>query len=132
MTKLTDGAGKLVSAFPGVLKKPMESTSDQKVRERLISSVSYVFGNSIIRNFLERTFGVLSSAYVLGHTPDQGEDFCVVLVNGSTIAKFELSRSSNAEPRDLVTISVDEYRKALRGRQSQLKLSIAIKLAAGR
>ncbi|MEN5345904.1 hypothetical protein ABE599_19525 [Achromobacter mucicolens] len=110
--------------------KPMESSTDQKIRERLVSSVSYVFGNSIIRTFLERTFGALSSAYVLGHTPDQGEDFYVVLVNGSAIAKFELSRRPNAEPRNLVTISVEEYRKALRGRQSQLKLSIAIKLAA--
>jgi hypothetical protein len=57
----------------------MESASDQKIRERLISSVSYVLGNSIIHTFLERTFGALSSAYVLGHTPDQGEDLYVAL-----------------------------------------------------
>lgn len=112
--------------------KIVKSKTDKKIRETLVSSVSYVFGNIIILEFLERMFGPLSSAYVLGHTPDQGEDFYVVLVNGSVIVKFELSRNCDAEPENLVTISVDEYRNTLRGRQSQLKLSIAIELAAGR
>lgn len=112
--------------------KLVGSAVEKEIRETLISSVSYIFGNLIILRFLERVFGPLSSAYVLGHTPDQGEDFYVVLVNGSAIVKFEFSRSCNAEPENFVIISIDEYRKALRGRQSQLKLSIAIELAAGR
>ena len=112
--------------------KLIASLTDKKIKEGLISSASYVFGNPIVLAFLERLFGQISSAYVLGHTPDQGEDFYVVLVNGSAIAKYEISRSSNAEPENLVSISVDEYRKSLRGRQSQLKLSIAIELATGR
>lgn len=112
--------------------KLVESGTEKKIRETLVSSISYVFGNLVILAFLERMFGSLSSAYVLSHTPDQGEDFYVVLVNGSAIVKFELSRDCNAEPENLVTISIDEYRKTLRGRQSQLKLSIAIELAAGR
>lgn len=112
--------------------KLVESETDKKIRETLVSSVSYVFGNLVILAFLERMFGPLSSAYVLGHTPDQGEDFYVVLVNGSAIVKFELSRSYDSEPENLITLSVDEYRNILLGRQSQLKLSIAIELAAGR
>lgn len=111
--------------------KLVESETEKKIRETPVSSTSYVFGNLIILAFLERMFGPLSSAYVLGHTPDQGEDFYVVLVNGSAIVKFELSRSCDAEPENLVTISIDEYRNTLRGRQSQIKLSI-IELAAGR
>ncbi len=112
--------------------KLVGSAAEKKIREALISSVSYIFDNLIVLAFLERVFGPLSSVYVLGHTPDQGEDFYVVLVNGSVIAKFELSRNCNAEPENLVTTSVDEYRKTLRGRQSQLKLSIAMELAVGR
>jgi len=112
--------------------KLVESETDKKIRETLVSSVSYVFGNLVILAFLERMFGPLSSAYVLGHTPDQGEDFYVVLVNGSAIVKVELSRSYDSEPENLITLSVDEYRNILLGRQSQLKLSIAIELAAGR
>lgn len=105
--------------------------SEKRIREALISSVSYIFDNLIVLTFLERIFGPLSSIYVLGHTPDQGEDFYVVLVNGSIIAKFELPRNCDAEPENLVAISVDEYRKTLRGRESQSKLSIAMELAAG-
>lgn len=112
--------------------KLVGSAVEKEIREALISSVSYIFENRIILGFLERFFGPLSSVYVLGHTPDQGEDLYVVLVNGSAIAKFELSRSCNAEPENFVVISIDEYRKAIRGRHSQLKLSIATELAAGR
>lgn len=112
--------------------KLVGSAVEKDIRETLISSVSYIFDNLTVLAFLERVFGPLSSAYVLGHTPDQGQDFYVVLVNGSAIAKFELSRSFNAEPENFVTISIDEYRKLLRGRRSQLKLVIAIELAAGR
>lgn len=110
----------------------VKSAADKRIKEMLISSASYIFDNLIVLAFLERSFGPLSSAYVLGHTPDQDEDFYVVLVNGSAIAKFELSRNCNAEPKNLVSISVDEYRKTLRGRQPQLKLSIAIELATER
>jgi len=112
--------------------KRMERATEQKTKEGLISPVSYVFGNPIVLASLERLFGPLSSAYVLGHTPDQSEDLYVVLVNGFAIAKYELSRSSNAETENIVTVSVDEYRKALRGRQSHLKLSMAVELASGR
>ena len=68
---------------------------EEKIKTTLISSATYVFGNIFIRTFLERMFGSLSSAYVLSHTPDQGEDFYVVLVNGSTVVKFEISRESD-------------------------------------
>ncbi|MDF3933667.1 hypothetical protein [Pseudomonas citronellolis] len=112
--------------------KLIGSATEKEIREALISSASYIFGNLTIIVFLEKMLGALSSVYVLGHTPDQGEDFYVVLVNGSVIARFEVSRVGNAEPKSFTTTSVHEYRKALRGRRSQLKLAIAVALATGK
>lgn len=111
--------------------KLIGSATEKEIRETLISSVSYIFGDLIIIAFLEEMFGALSSVYVLSHTPDQDEDFYVVLVNDSVIARFKVSRIGNAEPENFTTTSVHEYRKALRGRHSQLKLAIAVALAAG-
>jgi len=89
---------------------------EEKIKTTLISSATYVFGNIFIRTFLERMFGSLSSAYVLSHTPDQGEDFYVVLVNGSTVVKFEISRESdNSGPENFSAIDVDFYRKKFVG-----------------
>ncbi|AIR88838.1 hypothetical protein LK03_05960 [Pseudomonas cremoricolorata] len=112
--------------------KLVGSETEKKIRETLASSASYIFSNLVILKFLEKIFGSLSSAYVLGHTPDQGEDLYVVLVNGSAVVKFELSRSHDSEPEDFRIISVDEYRNTLRGRPSHIKLSIAIELSTGK
>ncbi|AVK03430.1 MULTISPECIES: hypothetical protein [Pseudomonas aeruginosa group] len=109
------------------------STAEKEIREALISSAKYIFKNEFILKFLERVFGSLSSAYVLSHTPDQGEDFYVVLVNGSAVVKFELSRgSANAEPENFSVIDISNYKGLIRGRHAQLKLAIAIELTAGK
>lgn len=75
-------------------------------------------------------FGPLSSVYVLSHTLDQSEDFYVILINGSIVVRFELSREQkNSEPENLSVIDIVQYRKSLRGRHAKLKFSIAMELA---
>ena len=109
--------------------KLIGSVTEAKIRETLIYSACYILNNVVILTFLEGMFGPISSAYVLSHTPDQGEDFYVVLVNGSIVVSFELSRScEDAKPENFVAIEVEQYRKTLRGRHSQLKLAIAMEL----
>ena len=111
--------------------KQLESLTDQKTRQILTASKYYAFENDKIYELLSNQFDSISSAYVLGHTPDQGEDFYTLLINGSTILKFELSRTNgNAKPENVVVFSIEQYRKAVRGRQELSKLAIAIELAA--
>ncbi|WP_434675202.1 hypothetical protein [Pseudomonas sp. D3-10] len=109
--------------------KLIGSVTEMKIRETLICSACYIFNNVIILTFLEGMFGPISSAYVLSHTPDQGEDFYVLLVNGSIVVSFELSRNcGDPKPENFVAIEIEQYRKKLRGRHSQLKLAIAMDL----
>lgn len=111
--------------------KLIGSVTEAKIREALIYSACYILNNVVVLTFLEGMFGPISSAYVLSHTPDQGEDFYVVLVNGSVVVNFELSRScEDAKPENFVSMEVEQYRKTLRGRNSLLKLAIAMELAA--
>lgn len=111
------------------MKQP-ESLTDQKTRQTLIASKYYAFENEKICKFLSNQFDSISSVYVLGHTPDQGEDFYTLLINGSTILKLELSRTDDtAKPENVVVFSIEQYRKAVRGRQELSKLAIAIELA---
>ncbi|MBC2659459.1 hypothetical protein H7A76_28810 [Pseudomonas sp. MSSRFD41] len=109
------------------------SAAEKEIRATLISSAAYIFENIFVLKFLERVFGSLSSAYVLSHTPDQGEDFYVVLVNCSAVVKFELSRgNADAEPENFSIVDINSYKKLVRGRHAQLKLAVAIELAAGK
>lgn len=111
--------------------KLRNSATEMKLRDLLVASEAFVLRNPKIVNFLERVCGAISSAYVLGHTPDQGEDFYVVLVNGITVAKFEIPRLENGgEPENLVVTTVEQYRNSIRGRSKQLQLEIARNLSA--
>lgn len=109
--------------------KKVESLTDKKIKEELTLSKKYILENEKLSAFLQKKFDSLSSAYILGHTPDQGEDFYTLLINTSTILTFELSRTdSDAIPENVNFISIDEYRKSLRGRQDIARLTLAIEL----
>lgn len=110
--------------------KLVGSLTELSIRKTLMDSVPFIFENIIIHEYLENAFGPLSSAYVLGHTPDQGEDFYSILVNGAVVVNFELSRVCPSTGVENVSITdVIRYRKDIRGRQSHLQLAIAMDLA---
>lgn len=109
------------------------SLTEGKIRERLISSAVCIFSDNLIFRFLEAKLGFLSSVYVLNHTPGQGEEYYAVLINGSVVANFELSRNRHAASvetiENFVFYDVREYRSVIRGRPAHLKLAIALELA---
>ncbi|MBB6368427.1 hypothetical protein FHR56_003606 [Xanthomonas sacchari] len=85
-------------------------------------------GNQLFE-ILKDAVGFISSAFVLNWTPEQSEDIYTVLVNGREVILFEVSKSSG-EVLNFRNVSVKEYEKSLRSRQSKIKLAVAIELAS--
>lgn len=85
-------------------------------------------GNQVFK-ILKDEVGFINSAFVLNWTPEQSEDIYTVLVNGSEIIFVEVSKS-NGEVLNFKNVSVKEYEKSLRSRQSKIKLAVAIELAS--
>lgn len=82
---------------------------------------------------LKARFPDMTSAFVLGWTPEQGEDIYRVLVDASTIAAVEIERPSatkgNPNPPVLDIIDLAVYRHGL-SRHGRIKLAVALDMAA--
>ncbi len=78
---------------------------------------------------LENGIGSIRSAFVLSFTPEQDEDICTILINGSVVVMLEIVRSSG----ELVSwqeIDIKDYKKQSRSRQQQVQLLVALDLAS--
>ncbi|NIX76251.1 hypothetical protein [Microvirga terricola] len=118
------------------MMKLIGSRMEREIEAQLRASQSSLLNDpdqQLLRTLLTRTFGDLRSAMVVGWTPDQGEDFYSILVNGSAFACFEVPREPEAV-LDLAAIEVKvihpvDWKKHLRGKPNNLTYLIAMKIA---
>ena len=107
--------------------------SDTECITRLVNSKKYIFHPDSPNQLLEalRTLeAAIQTAYVLGHTPEQGEDIYRILVNGEYIVGFDLQK--NTSPVVLQNVkkySIPEYQKQISGGSSRRHLDTALKLS---
>ncbi|MDH0685176.1 hypothetical protein [Achromobacter animicus] len=109
--------------------KLIGSLTEQSFRQQLRRSWEEFRepGNSIFSN-LENRLGRIDSAFALGWTPDQSEDFYTILVNGTDVVYLEVLRPTG-ELVDFQVTSVKEYEKSLRYRLQKIMLLVALDLS---
>ncbi|MBU1282117.1 MAG: hypothetical protein KJ884_01725 [Gammaproteobacteria bacterium] len=70
----------------------------------------------------------MQTAYILGWTPEQGEDIYRVLINTDTVCAIELEHGQD-KPTTIEIVQLKEYEKQL-SRTGRIKLAVAMDLAA--
>lgn len=81
-----------------------------------------------MRRALGEIYGKFVTAYVLSHTPEQGEDIFRVLVDGNTVVGLELHQSDGEPPVSNVSkCSLKDYERAV-SKQGRLQLAVALDL----
>jgi hypothetical protein len=102
------------------------SRMENKERELLKRSNSYLRDSAHRVSTELKTHGVdPAKAYVLQHTPEQGEDFFLILSAPDRLLRLEVP----TETREIATVQsipLTEYRP--RGRPARLRLTIALDL----
>ncbi|MDA5535205.1 hypothetical protein HB976_09890 [Yersinia mollaretii] len=104
------------------------SRTESLRREELVQSGITIKKNEAIDYFLNEKFSPIKSAYVLACTPEQGEDFYRIIVNGDIVVEFEISRADSTIT-DIEEISVEDYSKLIKSKSDKLDLIIALDLA---
>ena len=105
---------------------------EQAYERELIASRNALFSSDNCRPILDalrQICGDVKVAFILCHTPEQGEDLFRIFVNGEKIIGFTLPKgSADGKIEDVVILNVSEYRKLLRGRPALIQLEAAINL----
>lgn len=114
--------------------KLIGSKREREIESQLRHSQSWLLEapeTATIRSVLLRAFKGVQSALLLNWTPDQSEDLYSILVNGSSIASFEIPREIKFDPQ-LIEVELEhplEWKKHLRGQVQNLKYLIAMQIA---
>jgi hypothetical protein len=64
--------------------------------------------------------------HVLAHTPGQGEDLFVVLVDGTWVTRFELPRSTDEAAQAVTVEALADYRKLVGQGRFRMLLDAAV------
>lgn len=110
--------------------KLMISKTENDYRAQLIESRSSLFSDPKNRSLLEHLrnhYPELKTAYVIGWTPEQGEDIYRILVNTDTVCAIELSHDQE-EPPLIESFPLNEYEKNL-SKTGRIKFAVAVDLA---
>lgn len=111
--------------------KLIGSKTECHYREELIRSRQLLFEdkrNQKLLSCLESRYPDMKTAYIIGWTPEQGEDIYRVLIDASTIAGVEVDRNDDECPPVIEDISLKEYEGKL-SKAGRIKLGVAIELA---
>ena len=111
--------------------KLIGSKAEQDFRKELIQSHESLFRDHEKRRMLKilsTHFPEMKTAYVLGWTPEQGEDIYRILINTDIIASIEINRSDSEIEPLIDRLKLNAYKKGL-SKIGQIKLSVAIDLA---
>lgn len=114
--------------------KLVGSNLEREIESHLRRSQSWLLTDpdaQPIRSVLLKTFQSVQSALMVNWAPEQGEDLYSILVNGSSIASFEIPRGVKFDPQ-LIEVELEhplEWKKHLRGKPSILKYLIAMQIA---
>ncbi|MFG0215391.1 hypothetical protein ACFU8X_19975 [Brevibacillus porteri] len=107
------------------------SKTEQDFRIQLTKSHTSLFQerlNARLLSVLQKSFSEMRTAYLIGHTPEQGEDLYTILVNTDTIVVIELDRY-NLDAKPIVgRLALQDYSKGL-SKINQIKIAVALDLA---
>lgn len=108
--------------------KLIGSMVEQKFKEELLRSWKGMCSEgSVIMPILLDRFGTVKSAFVLGWTPEQGEDIYTLLVNADTVFDFEIERGSGEVLESSVS-SLKEYERGPKSKTKRIQLAVALDL----
>ncbi|KEQ25872.1 hypothetical protein [Paenibacillus tyrfis] len=111
--------------------KLIGSMTEQYYREQLIKFNSSLFHDHSMKRLLgiiQQAFPGMKTAYILGITPDQGEDIYTILINNDFIAYIELDRYHLETEPMIETKPIKAYKRGL-SRIGQIQLAVAMDLA---
>jgi hypothetical protein len=113
--------------------KLKNTRTEAEFRKELALSKKYLYesekGQHAL-NAVRRICGEVASAYVLVHTPEQGEDVFRILVNGERIIGFDLQDQLGLHQATNITdLHVKAYESLLSGIPARLKLAVALELS---
>jgi hypothetical protein len=109
------------------------SITESNYRNDLIGSREYLYETlqgERVRRALTQVYGNTRTAYVLGHTPGQGEDLFRILVDGKDVVGFDLQHGDECKALNVSIDAVKDYQRMLTGRRGRLLLAIALELSA--
>jgi hypothetical protein len=110
------------------------SITENEYRGDLIGSQKFLFESlqgARVRRALAQLCGNIRTAYVLAHTPGQGEEIFNILVNGENVIGFDLQNEDDkCIPSNVSILPVKNYELMLHGREGRLRLAIALELSA--
>ncbi len=113
--------------------KLSNTATEVEYRQELVLSKNYLFESEKGIHALDAIrsiCGDVETAYVLAHTPEQGEDVFRILVNGERIIGFDLQdESGQYQALNITDLQVKAYDRLLTGGSAKLKLTIAIELS---
>lgn len=99
----------------------------------LVNSKKRIFHPDSPNHILEALMTLvdaIETAYVLAHTPGQGEDLYQILVDGKYVIGFDLQQDvSPLVLHNVTKYSVPEFRKQISGGRAQRHLDTALKLS---
>lgn len=104
--------------------------TEDAFKDKLVRSHESLFSanGSVLLQVLKSIYPELTTAYVIGWTPDQGQYIYTVLVDMSHVISIEIDRFTDEsivlEKRDIAS-----YKKGLK-RVRQIQLAVALDLAS--
>lgn len=111
--------------------KLMGSKTENEYRAELSRSRQALFEQEEYKRlltFLRQKFPDMKTAYVIGWTPEQGEDIYRILINTTTIAAVEIDRDESERQPKIEDYTLKEYVQVL-SKTARIKLAVAIDMA---
>jgi hypothetical protein len=113
--------------------KLQNTETEAEYRQELLLSNKYLYETEKGQHALDavrKICGVVKTAYVLAHTPEQGEDVFRIIVNGEKVVGFDLQdEDGNYAALNVSEHTVKAYERLLTGGSAKMKLTIATALA---
>lgn len=113
------------------MMKLRNSKTERNIRDGFIKSHESLFNDDDkkrLLNVIREHFPEMKTAYVLGWTPEQGEDIYSVLINKELVATIELNRHDLDAKAFVEQISIQKYKYKL-SKLRCIELLIAVDLA---
>lgn len=113
--------------------KLIGSKVESDIRKQLVESHQDLFFSDKKKRIRDTIFHLkpaLRSAYIIKWIPEQGEDIVHILTDDHTILKLELSHIDDGQHPIWNAESLLDYKKGLRGKSSNIRLTIALELLA--
>ncbi|MDO3676918.1 hypothetical protein [Paenibacillus ehimensis] len=114
--------------------KLIGSMTEQYYRDQLIKFNRSLFQDHSMKRLLgivQHAFPDMKTAYILGVTPDQGEDIYTILINSDCITCIELDRYNLDTEPIIETVPIKDYKRGL-SKIGQIQLAVAMDLAEKR